>query len=293
MAYPPCFIIGNPRSGTTLLRLILNAHSHFCVPPECGFIQWLYQFFGSWTSKDSANPKRVQSFLEELSSCRKIETWELNNEELGKAILTIQPDSYTNLCREVLNQYIRQEKPGALRWGDKNNYYIQHMETIETIFPDAVFLFIVRDGRDVACSYRALHERTSSSAYFPKLPYATEEIAREWKDNNQQVIARLSNSKSHLVKYEDLVVKSENTIRKMCSFLDIPFESGMLEFYLEKTAREPHEMIAWKEKTQKEITSSQIGRFHKDLSEEEIESFEIVAGKDLRTFGYQLFSDAK
>lgn len=293
MSYPPLFIIGNPRSGTTLLRLIINAHSQFVVPPECGFIQWLYHFFSSWTLADSQAPRRVETFLGALSKCRKMETWGLNYEELGKAISKNQPDSYANLCREVLNQYIRQEKPGAVRWGDKNNYYIQHLQTIEAIFPEAVFLFIVRDGRDVACSYRALHEKSSTSSYYPNLPFEPEEIAREWAANNQRVLSRLSNLRTHLIKYEDLVSEAGDSIREICTFLGISFESGMLEFYREKTSREPHEMIAWKEKTQKRITSSQIGRFQKELSPEEIEAFELEAGNDLRNLGYTLYSSTK
>jgi len=292
MSYSPLFIIGNPRSGTTLLRLIINAHSHFCVPPECGFIQWLFSTYKQWNNSWCRNNSKVDQFLVDLANCRKIETWNLDMVELKDRILTHEPASYADLCNTVLAQYMAQEKPAAIRWGDKNNYYIQHTDTLRRIFPKARFLCIVRDGRDVACSYRELIKRANkSSAYYPNLPADISEIAKEWTINNQVIRNLTASEKVSWVRYEDLVSTPKDTIQAICSFLEVPFESRMLAFHTEKAASEPAEMLAWKEKTQSAITSSQTQRYKKDLSEKEVLTFEKYAGDFLNYFGYSLHSN--
>lgn len=292
MKYPPLFIIGNPRSGTTLLRLIINAHSHFCVPPECGFIQWLYSTYSGWTKAHIKSPERVDQFLTDLANCRKIETWHLDVPELKIRIQTSQPSSYAELCDTVLAQYIAQEKPKAIRWGDKNNYYIQHTNTLRHIFPESRFLCIVRDGRDVACSYRELIQRANkSSAYYPNLPSDISEIAFEWTTNNTVIQKLIDSKKATWVRYEDLVETPEKAIRTICSSLNIPYKPKMLAFHTEKAASEPREMLAWKEKTQSAITTSQILRYKKDLTDQEVVAFEKQAGRLLDFFGYPLQSN--
>lgn len=292
MSYPPLFIIGNPRSGTTLLRLIVNAHPHFCVPPECGFIQWLYASYKQWTVQWSQDKSKVDQFLIDLANCRKIETWHLHMDALKERIVATQPSSYAELCNTVLVQYTAQEKPTAIRWGDKNNYYIKHTDLLRHIFSEVRFLCIVRDGRDVACSYRELIKRADkSSAYYPNLPAGISEIADEWARNNQVIRNLITSDKASWVRYEDLVQSPEHTIRQICSSLDIPFDQRMLAFHTEKAASEPKEMLAWKEKTQSAITSSQTQRYKKDLSESEVLAFEKQAGAFLDFFGYSLHSN--
>jgi Sulfotransferase family len=72
-----------------------------------------------------------------------------------------------------------QGKTGS-RWGDKNNFYRHHLAELATLFPSAGFVHIVRDGRDVAASYRALSTLSAGSKYAPRLPTAIAEIAADW-----------------------------------------------------------------------------------------------------------------
>ncbi|MDE2234040.1 MAG: sulfotransferase, partial [Gammaproteobacteria bacterium] len=58
----PFFVIGSPRSGTTLLRLILTSHPQIVVPPECGFVTWLYPTFGEWGLSEFTIPENIERF---------------------------------------------------------------------------------------------------------------------------------------------------------------------------------------------------------------------------------------
>ncbi|MGB0789818.1 MAG: sulfotransferase, partial [Marinirhabdus sp.] len=70
------FILGNPRSGTSLLRLMLNQHSSIVAPPESGFSLWWLHKYGNWCKADNA-PQKINGFIDDVLSSRKIETWHL------------------------------------------------------------------------------------------------------------------------------------------------------------------------------------------------------------------------
>ncbi|MFZ1798494.1 MAG: sulfotransferase, partial [Chitinophagaceae bacterium] len=93
----PIFVLGNPRSGTTLLRLMLNAHADICIPPECGFIQWWFQKYQSWSTQNN-NHEDVAAFISDLQTSKKIETWKLDDLLLAKIILENKPVDYAGLC---------------------------------------------------------------------------------------------------------------------------------------------------------------------------------------------------
>src|SRR3972149_1986006 len=94
---PPVFVIGNPRSGTTLLRLMLNNHRNIVVPPECGFAVWWYAKYKDW-SKDSCQGHHcLDRFLKDLMTSKKIETWNLDFGALGKYIQSVKPFNYAEL----------------------------------------------------------------------------------------------------------------------------------------------------------------------------------------------------
>lgn len=179
----PFFILGNPRSGTTLLRLILTTHTRLSVPPECGFLVWWYDKYKTWNISDSGNKLNIDRYLQDLKTSRKIETWGLNYDDLHNLILTSEPKNYGELSSLVYLSYSMHEGKSIHLWGDKNNHYLHHLQTLYTLYPNGYFIHLVRDGRDVACSYRALKNLDTQSPYKPQLPYSIKKIAAEWSLN--------------------------------------------------------------------------------------------------------------
>ena len=250
----PFFILGNPRSGSTLFRLMLHHHPEMVVPPECGFIEWWYEKFGNWTEDDLWNGK-VEEFVRDLSKSKKIETWNLDYEWLLSSIKNNQPHTYASLCQIVYLVYAYQKgKENVKRWGDKNNYFIHHLEKLNTIFPKAQYILIVRDGRDVACSYLDVNKLQTSSVYKPVLPSSIKDISKEWNNNHKVILSffkRLNQTKSLIVRYEDLVRQTENVLREVCAFLRIDYSSKMLNYFgkNEDVDAEPNSLLDWKRKT--------------------------------------------
>lgn len=290
----PIFIIGNPRSGTSLFRLMVSSHPDIVVPPESGFMQWWHTKYKNWSVSDNNSKDTVQGFIDDLKSSTKIETWKLDYDQLSNLIAENKPDSYASLCALVYNSYAKQiGKSNITRWGDKNNYYINHLEQLLSIYPQAQFLFIVRDGRDVACSYRAIKDLKTDSVYKPKLPFDIGKIAEEWRGNHLRILAfvgKLKEDQHHFLRYEDLVSSPKETLQKVAEFIDVPYSDEMLSYHSENERKgmEPAETLDWKKKTLQPPDASQNGKYKEILSAGDIKIFNEKASEVLNRFSYEI-----
>lgn len=281
------FILGNPRSGTSLFRLMLNAHNKAIAPPECGFMQWWYEKYFNWEIKDNFS-NRLNQFIEDLFSSKKIESWNLDKMDLKEFIQKQNPNNYNELTACVYLAYGNKRSVADVLI-DKNNYYIKHLDLLTKIWPSAKFIHLVRDGRDVVCSYRELNKLNTKSDFKPILPEKIEDIAKEWTENNIH-ISQLSNTyKYTLVRYEDLLENPEFSLEKVCNFLDIDFDTQMLKYYelKEDFLIEPKETLDWKKKTQEKPDLKRIGQYYSVLNNEEVQDFERIAKQQLEEYGYK------
>lgn len=280
--------MGNPRSGTTLLRLMLDVHQEIAAAPECGFLHWWYNKYKNWEIQDAADNSKITAFVNDLFTSRKIENWQLDRENLLTFIKAKQPAAYAELGLAVYQFWAAQEKKAPRVILDKNNYYIDHLEDLAAIWPDATFIWIVRDGRDVACSYKAIHELKSNSPYKPRLPVAIEEIAREWSRNNLKIQAFLEFTASPyvMIRLEDLILQPEKTLTEVTRFFDLPYDPEMTKFYQLKA--EPDSTMDWKPKTRQKLDGTTVGKYKHLLRPAEIARFEEIAGDVLKHFNYEL-----
>lgn len=287
----PFFILANPRSGSSMLRIICESHSQLSVPPESGFMEWWYSKYGSWHLDDSKNNERVFDFVFDLMSSKKIETWQLDEEALIKLILSEKPKSYAALISLVYITFANMKGKRIAYWGDKNNYYIHKTQLLHNLYPNAKYIHLVRDGRDVATSYKALQDIEATSPYAPKLNTEIEEIAAEWDQNNKTLLVffrQIDSEKVLRIRFEDVLENLEESCKTICSFLDVPFDNKMLQYYKwnKKLAIEPSETMAWKQKTLEKPDLGTIGKYKKLLNKKEIEIFNMIAKDTLKEFGY-------
>ena len=289
----PFFVIGSPRSGTTLLRLLLTCHPAVVIPPECGFAIWLRSEFGDWgRDKFSSEPGALR-FAQAVAKSRKFETWNISSRSIHKALTQGVPNNYSEACRHIYRLYCSQQgKPNAT-WGDKNNFYLSHIPELHRIFPDARFLHIVRDGRDVACSYREVMAQASTSPYRPSLPTDIVEIASAWSRDLVQIrtaLALLSTDKVLELRYEDLTLSPEIELQALCPWLGVVYDEKMLDFHRINCAKqlEPLGTMGWKPRTLKPVSTDTVGRYTSLLTPKEIATFNVVANAQLRHYGYSV-----
>lgn len=284
------FILGNPRSGTSLLRIMLNSHPLIASPPECGFLHWWYPKYENWTRKDSIDLIKINAFVDDVLSSKKMETWHLNKELLTSKILSEQPLDYSSLSELVYATWAlmnSHKNPQVIV--DKNNYYIHHLKDLVKIWPDARFIHLIRDGRDVACSYLAMESLKTDSPYKPKLPSNISDIAIEWLTNNEnifQFLNHLEEGTTHIIRYEELVTRTESMLNSICEFLEVPMSLEMLNYYNHND--EPRSTSDWKKKTFEEPDIRNIGKYKELLSSEQIIQFNEIALIALKEFGYHV-----
>ena len=278
----PFFLLGTPRSGTTLLRLMLNTHPKITVPPECGFALWLYNKYGGI---HDFTPTMISLYLEDLVECKKFETWNIPLPELSNIFSGMSIGNYQELVAQIYLTYGKIRGKDSLVVGDKNNYYINEMATLKMAFPDSKIIHLVRDGRDVACSYLALLTLDSRSKYRPSLSNDLENIALQWAKQNCEA-SNIFHENLYLIRYEDLIERPAFELSKICDFLGVRFSRKMLEYY--KVNDEPNEFMPWKRGTLNPVYGSSIGRFRCELSEAQRALYENIAGTTLRLFKYDV-----
>jgi len=287
----PVFVIGSPRSGTSLFRLLLGNHKNIVIPPEGGFIIWLLQKYGSINSNDISSERFISDFIYDVQSCKKMYTWEMNSELLQNFLKTLALSNYAELCMAIYAFYAKKFEKNTLLWGDKNNFYLNHLQELYSLYPEARFIHIVRDGRDIACSYREVMQIKSSSRFAPILPIDIKDIATGWTGNAKKIDAffgELPVERKFSIKYEDLVAIPEITLSNICEFLDLNTDKNMVNFHIEnkRLALEPKDTLDWKKRTLSPISEATVGRYKTELSLNEINIFNEFSIETLEKYQY-------
>jgi hypothetical protein len=237
----------------------------------------------------------MERFVADVVSSRKFETWGISHEHLLVALKNARVASYSAAAAAVYAAYVASTGRAGARWGDKNNFHTHHVATIREIFPDALFVHLLRDGRDVACSYKRLARKRIADRYAPKLPVEIGAIAAQWSESVRVATTALRQvDPGHVtvVKFEDLVNDTERTLLQVCSFLGEDLERSMLSYYQSNRERglEPLAFLAWKERSLEPPNPQMAGIYKEELSSQEIRAFEAIAGSELRGAGYALDS---
>lgn len=263
----PFFIVGSARSGTTLLRVILNAHPNVTVPPESRFVTELWR---------NSNDVSVDGFLAALDQHRQFRSWNLPIDAVRAELAGRETAAYATAIEAVYSAYAKHV--GKDRWGDKTPRYVEHIPFISELFPSARFVHLVRDGRDVALSYA-------------KVPFGPKTVAKAaalWARRVRLGVLegrRLGADRYTEIRYEDLVDAPERTTRSLCGFLGIEFTPEMMEY----TDKAP-EFVFEKAKTYNpkvlQKPSKSTRSWETEMPPAHEEAFEAVAGDVLDLFGY-------
>ena len=212
---PFFFIVGRPRSGTTLLRTLFDAHPDVSIPPECQFIVNLYPKYGkitNWTKED------IISFYDELLPQWLFDTWKMDNEKLKKALLShTGENTYGTICKVVYKQYNSLFDKKELKFiGDKNPGYAIYSKLLLKIFPEAKFIHIIRDYRDNFVSIKNVDfELPLPSLVVQKWKYFFKKFNKD---------SKLKPNAYRVIKYEDLVTNPELEMNNLNKFIGIDYD---------------------------------------------------------------------
>jgi len=278
----PIFIVGVHRSGTTLLRFMLNSSPRIYIPPESDFIP---RFFLR-NPQEQLNRKRVSTILNAIfAEYRFGSEWQGDPPHIDAFIQSMTSPTPSGFLATLYGSYAQQH--GAQRWGDKTPIYASYIDLLHRLFPDAQFIHIIRDGRDVAVS---MLEKWGKSEVHVDLFFAARNWARRIKQA-QESGSRLGPQRYYEMRYERLVRDPETELEALCHFLDEPYLPEMAQPQI--LGRKSVDPKSWEAPIRRPPNIARIGRWRQEMSLVDQRLFQRVAGKLLATLDYELIeSDA-
>jgi hypothetical protein len=270
------FVVGCPRSGTTLLRAMLDSHPDLAVPGESYFIVELAPKFATkrWRRFN------LRRFTRTIVEHPRFVHWELPADDVRRALAAQQPRDYAAAVRVVYDTYARAHGKG--RYGDKTPNYVLDLPLLADLFPEARFLHVVRDGRDVALSV------TSIEGWGPA---KVEGAARYWVrhvEAGRAAGADLGPHRYREVRYDDLVDAPEATLRDVCGFFALPYDAAMIDYpgrfdELVSSNMQPeiHERL-------RRPPTKGLRSWRDEMAPADVAAFEAIAGPLLGDLGYDV-----
>ena len=288
-APPPApFVVGVSRSGTTLLRLMLDAHPDLAIPAETHFIPKLIRE----VKNSDGDPREVA--LETITTHRRWPDFKLDQDELAERIRALHDPSVTEILRAFYGLYA--EREGKPRWGDKSPPYVRKMRRINKFLPEARFIHLIRDGRDVALSIR---DRAVKE-------HPIDRIAERWVRRITRARAQAKRLPHYEeIRYESLVLDTRPTLERICEFLELPWDDALLDYH-ERSAGRLEEMkrelpddgkrttlsverrMATHARTTEKPDPRRVSRWREGMDRSDRDAFEAIAGPLLAELGYRI-----
>ena len=266
----PVLVLGVRRSGTTLLRVMLDRNPSLAVPDETYFVPTLARRHGDRPDLDA--------FVDDLRRLPTIVEWGLDPADvrarlrpgatLGEAVSAVY-EAYA----------VRQ---GKERWGDKTPMYMRHLPLLERLFPDARFVQLIRDGRDAAVSFRAMPDGVVTRTWaHPDSPAG---FACQWRAEvgAARALGRRVGERYLELRYEELVAEPERELRRICAHAALPWDPAMLAYAgtVDLSAKPHQRRLA-------QPPTPGVRDWRRELSRDDQAAFGAIAGDLLEELGYE------
>jgi len=232
----PIIIGGCGRSGTSLLKSLLDTHSNICIGPETGL------FCGVQDIEEISNSIEIDMKV--------LKSYYMHSSCLGEFI--------EGVCGEAINNKKK------IRWGEKSPCNVNSINYIFKFFPKAKFIHIIRDGRDVVCSLRDHPKwKWKNGELVPtNIINPWENCLKRWVNDTKAGIQWRHDNRYMEIKYEDLVMDTKPILNEILNWIGEPWESNILDVFYKKSLK-GHDNI--NPGLKKPLYTKVIGRWKEDL----------------------------
>ena len=281
MANPIVFIIGCPRSGTTLLRHIVSAHPEITISPEAHWIPLFFEERRGLTSEGML----TSQFVDQLLEHPKFALFRLPPDEVRALAKDAVSQSYASFLTRIFDLYGQKQRKALV--GNKTPDAARKIHILHALWPEARFVHLIRDGRNAALSFmnwsRVTQKRPGTFSTWKDDPVST---AGMWWELNvrcgREGAKMLVPGMYHELRYESLVLRPEQECPALCAFLDLPFHDSMLRHEDTKPGAGPK--VTAKRDWQPITTGMRDWR--SEMTLEQVERFEAAVGDLLDELGY-------
>lgn len=275
----PIFVVGLPRSGTTMLRLMLHRHPQVAVLSETWFGPRVWDRRWGFPARHDLEPffpRLLDDFIRLLETGGR-EDFPLDLAGYRRQVL--EGPAHLNRLLSVLgDSWAASEE--ASRWGEKSPVHLRYMPTLAAMFPAAVFIHIVRDLRDTTASLVA-------APFSPMTdPVAFALDCRRGMEAAERDAAVLPASVQYVVvRYDDILEDAAQALHRLCGAIGIGFDDGMLDFHLAAERYAPRQ--EWMAGVHQPLNATSTGRWRRDLHPEDAVLVEAVLEEQPRRFGHE------
>lgn len=277
-------MIGTQRSGSNLMRLMLNQIPSIEAPHPPHILQRLMPLLSSY--EDLSDTATFNQLVDDV--CRLVELnpvpWEgvvLEREDIAARCTQNSLVAVFSAVYDVLA-----ETRGAETWCCKSLANVHYGPEMNAYLPDAKYLYLYRDGRDVAVSFK---KAVVGQKHFYH-------IAQGWAKAQRAALAmrdKLDASQFFSISYEALTSSTEESLKALCTFLEVEYQPSMMNFHQSSEAKNTASSSSLWNNVTKPIMNQNTKKFLKQASEEEVKIFELVAGDVLDVLGYERTQTAK
>ncbi len=279
MSFTPVQMIGTQRSGSNLLRLMLNQLAGVSAPHPPHILERFFPLLPAY--HDLSVPANFEMLVTDV--CKLIEynpvPWTGVSLHANEIIARCRRPQLTEIFRVIYE--MRAESENAKIWICKSLVNIRFADQLEANGINPLYIHLFRDGRDVALSFK-------KAIVGEKHMY---HIAKQWKEEQEaslQLAEKLGNERVLKVRYEDLLAAPELELRKICSFIGATYQPEALDYYhSEESHKTALSGVMW-ENVEKPVIADNFNKYKKELTPDDILIFEQVAGDTLRKLGYSL-----
>lgn len=271
-------MIGTQRSGSNLMRLMLNQIQTVVAPHPPHILQRVMPLLPTYG--DLSDPAAFKLLVDDV--CQLVELnpvpWEgvvLDREDIAARCTQNSLVAVFSAIYDVLA-----DTRGAETWCCKSLANVHYVPEIDAYLPDAKYLYLYRDGRDVAVSFK-------KAVVGQKTFY---HIAQDWAKAQRAALKmrdKFDASQFFSVSYEMLTGNTEQTLQGLCQFLNVEYHPSMMDFHDSTEAKSTASSSSLWSNVTKPIMNTNTKKFLTQASEEEVKVFELVAGDVLDALGYE------
>jgi hypothetical protein len=272
----PIFIIGTERSGSNLLRLILNAHSRIAIPHPPHIMKYLARLQERYG--DLSADRNMRQLIADILTLIDAHIFPWDYDLDADRLLSALTQRSTFGAVAAIYEHV-QRAEGKARWGNKSTFMVHYTAEVRSVYPDARFILLIRDPRDVAVSARR-------SVFSPCHPVLSAQLWAKQQAVGITLLDSLPSQSIHMLRYEDLLAAPDETIRSLCGFLDEDFEPGMLQFFEGREAKKSAGLSESWGNTGRPVLKNNAGKFLKELSAEDILAVEAICRVPMRALDY-------
>ncbi|MCP4361146.1 MAG: sulfotransferase [Chloroflexi bacterium] len=259
------FVCGFPSGGTDLTKTILNVHPDICLNGEMPLLINIAKY-GYTCDTQFRSLAEIETFQQRLAE---LNTW--NNIKNIQHNFADEIEAKKELSLTEVLQKCFSEEPCPI-WGNKTPQNTENIESLATIFPEAYFLIVVRDVRDVCLSW---HNKWGKD-----IIWCSEKWGNRMK-TGWDMVHMLPESQYTFIKFEDILLQTEVCYRKICEFLDIPFSLKMLEHH-----QYTPESIDGKINYGQKINQGNMEKWRRFLPEKTLKRIEEIAFETMSIYNY-------